>query len=213
MLEALVSDRSSVMYISAKKRYLKLLYNRKEYPSCIRNAIELIDAIPNDSYAYEWILKIHCENFQYPQLYYPNDDANGQFCLDAYVTKFSELCPNSILLPFAKAIDCYKSQQYAQARTHLYKTLTTVPDYREAIELLAKSETQMEAYILAKGLWQQLGEKHLKDYAVCLSFSKEEDDLKKALKIFHQKLKFHIDRSQSLPETVVDALARYAIYT
>lgn len=222
----LISDPSSEMYISAKKRYLKLLYNRQEYQNCIKNAMELIETIPNDSYAYEWILKIHCENFQYPELYYPKKEVNKgegkggeeveeEFSMDNYVMKFTELCPNSILLPFVKAIDCYKQQQYAQTRTYLYKTLTTIPDYRAAIELLAKSETQMEAYLLAKGLWQQLGDKYLKDYAICLSYSKDEDDVKKALKIFHQKLKININNIDSsinsLPEEIVNALARYEI--
>lgn len=205
-LEVIILDRTSEMYVNAKKRYVKLLYNQREFKNCIRNAIDLIDVLPNDSYAYEWICKVYCENFQYPELYVL-DDMEG-FSIDTYINKFSEISQNSILLPFVKAIECYRSQQYAQTRANLYKTLNVIPKYREAILLLAQTETQMEAYTLAKGLWLQLGDDYIQDYAICLTHSTEVDDLKKALKIFQQKLKIDVNKSPPPSDTIIAALSR-----
>lgn len=211
MLETILSESSpsSDMYIGSKKRYLKLLYNRREYKSCVCNAIELIESLPNDSYAYEWLLKIYCENFQHPEVFYPNNIDN--FCVESYISKFKEICPQSILLTFYEATNFYNTQQYAQARTLLYKVIASDAEYNAAIELLAKCETEMESYTLAKDLWKKLGDKFLIDYIICLTHSTEESDLINALELLHEKQEINIDIDEKPPpsDVVIEALSRY----
>ncbi|XP_073812213.1 tetratricopeptide repeat protein 37 [Musca autumnalis] len=198
-LEEILNDNTLDVYQSAYKRYLKLLYKRQELAKCLQHACKLVDLYPQDIYAYEWICKIYCENY---------DSTTTSGCLESlaqsienYATKLAELNPQSSLAFLIQAIEKYNTEQYVAARDILYKVLVIQPNYSVAIKLLARCEMHLEAYGLAYGLWKQLSDNTNIDYAICVSHvAGDQEQLKEAVEV----LKVPEEKS----EDVVRALAR-----
>lgn len=172
------------VYLSAYKRYIKLLFKFGDLAMCLERACNLVEFYPEDIYAYEWICKIYCENYA----------SDKKTCLDflknpidIYASKLLELNEKSSLGLLVKAISSYESQQYVAARELLYKVQTIQSDYEVAIKLLALCEMQVEAYGLAELLWQQLKQFDSIELATCFSYSEEDSKLKEAIKILKNK--------------------------
>ncbi|XP_075166256.1 tetratricopeptide repeat protein 37 isoform X2 [Haematobia irritans] len=195
-LEELINDNTIDVYLSAYKRYLKLLYKQKSLSECLEYACKLVDFYPDDIYAYEWICKIYCENY---------DTENNSILeklkqpIEVYASQLSVLNPQSGLVLLIQAIDKYKLEQYVAARDCLYKALAIQPNYSIAIHKLARTEMHLEAYGLADSLWQQLSDKTSMEYAICMSYGDDPEKLKVAVDILNA-----LEKS----EEVVRALAR-----
>lgn len=183
--------------MSACKRYIKLLFKLRDLELCLERACHLVESYPEDIYAYEWICKIYCENYDSKKKISLDNLKNP---IDIYATKLLELNEKSSLGLLVKAISCYESQQYVAARELLYKVQNIQPDYNVALKLLALCEMHVEAYGLAEVLWQQLNQSDSIELAICLSYSEEETKLKEAIKILETK-----DKNKE----IIQALARY----
>lgn len=192
----ILEDNTTDVYLSAYKRYLKLLYKQTDLSKCLDYACKLVEKYPEDIYAYEWICKIYCENYE---------SENSQ-CLesiaqpiDSYASKLSDLNPQSGLALLILAIDKYNAEQYVAARDILYKVLIVQPNYSVAVQILARTEMHLEAYDLAITLWLQLANNTSIDYAICMSYGEDQVKLTEAVEIL---------KSQEKSEDSVRALAR-----
>ena len=172
------------IYLTAHKRFLKLLYQQGDLKLCLKKACNLIDFYPEDIYAYEWICKIYCEHYNTNQ-----KDCLGSLSKDVefYASKLLELNEKSSLGLFVKAINLYNLQQYVASREILYKIQSLDGNNNKAIELLALTEMQLEAFGLAENLWYQLKANENTELGICLSYSQDENKLKEALKILKNK--------------------------
>ncbi|XP_013109877.2 tetratricopeptide repeat protein 37 [Stomoxys calcitrans] len=195
-LEEIISDNTLGDHLPAHKRYLKLLYKQQQLDICLANACKLVEFYPDDIYAYEWICKIYCENY---------DTGNSSLLenlaqpIEVYASKLSVLNPQSGLALLIQAIDKYRAEQYVAARDCLYKVLVIQPNYSVAMRLLACTEMQLEAYGLADALWQQLSDTTSVDYAICVSYGEDQEKLSAAVEIL---------KAQEKSEDVVRGLAR-----
>ncbi|KNC22993.1 hypothetical protein FF38_07937 [Lucilia cuprina] len=183
-LESILLDASLDVYLSAYKRFIKLLFKQNDLKLCLERACNLIDFYPEDIYAYEWICKIYCEQY--------NSTKNA--CLeslknpiDFYASKLLELNSESSLGLLVKAIDLYNSQQFVAARELLYRIQIIQPNYEVAIKLLAFTEMQLQSYGLAENLLYQLKDNDSKELAICLSYSDEKSKLNEAVKLLKTK--------------------------
>uniref|UniRef100_A0A1A9UF77 Tetratricopeptide repeat protein 37 n=1 Tax=Glossina austeni TaxID=7395 RepID=A0A1A9UF77_GLOAU len=179
-LEAVILDPNLQIHFSAYKRYLKLLFKRNELTACLSHACKVIDLYPKDIYAYGWICKIYCDNYEKDQ--FIAFDGLTQ-SVDFYASKLLDLNENSYLGLVVKAIDLYNAQQYVASRQLLCHALKEEPNYMVAVKLLACTETHLEAYGLAEDLWQRLGKEFREEYALCLSHAQEESKLQEALNL------------------------------
>ncbi|XP_061389029.1 tetratricopeptide repeat protein 37 [Musca vetustissima] len=169
-LEELLKDNALDVYLPAYKRYLKLLYKQQDLAKCLEYACKLVDLYPQDIYAYEWICKIYCENYDCTE---ENNNCleSLQQNIEYYATKLGELNSESSLALLIQAIEKYSAEQYVAARDILYRVLVIQPNYSVAMKLLARCEMHLEAFGLAYPLWQQLNDKTNVDYAICVSYS------------------------------------------
>uniref|UniRef100_A0A1B0BDM6 Tetratricopeptide repeat protein 37 n=1 Tax=Glossina palpalis gambiensis TaxID=67801 RepID=A0A1B0BDM6_9MUSC len=183
-LEAVILDPSLQIHFPAYKRYLKLLFKQNELTACLSHACKVIDLYPKDIYAYGWICKIYCDNYEKNQ--FIAFDGLTQ-SVDFYASKLLELNENSYLGLVVKAIDSYNTQQYVTSRQLLSHALKEEPNYMVAVKLLARTETHLEAYDLAEELWQRLGKEFREEYALCLSHAQEESKLQEALDLLNEE--------------------------
>ncbi|XP_037886996.1 tetratricopeptide repeat protein 37 isoform X1 [Glossina fuscipes] len=183
-LEAVISDPSLQIHFPAYKCYLKLLFKQNELTACLSHACKVIDLYPKDIYAYGWICKIYCDNYEKNQ--FIAFDGLTQ-SVDFYASKLLELNENSYLGLVVKAIDSYNTQQYVTSRQLLSHALKEEPNYMVAVKLLARTETHLEAYDLAEELWQRLGKEFREEYALCLSHAQEESKLQEALNLLNEE--------------------------
>lgn len=170
--------------MTASKRFIKFLYKIGDLTLCLDRACKLVELHPEEIYAYEWICKIYCEHY----------NSSRKACLDSlktaidvYATKLLDLNGNSSLGLFVKAIGFYNAQQFVAARDFLYKVQTVQPNYELALQLLAFSEMQLEAYEMAEKIWYQLKENSSTELAMCLSYSEEQTKLNEAVEILKTK--------------------------
>lgn len=170
--------------MTASKRFIKFLYKIGDLKLCVERACNLVELYPEEIYAYEWICKIYCEHY----------NSSRKACLDSlkntidfYATKLLELNENSSLGLFVKAISLYNSQQFVAARNFLYKVQNVQQNYELALQLLAFSEMQLEAYELAEKIWYQLKAHNSTELAICLSYSEEKTKLNEAVEILKTK--------------------------
>lgn len=183
-METILLDNSLDVYLTAYKRFLKLLYQQGDFKLCLEKACNLIDFYPEDMYAYEWICKIYCEHYNTTQ----KDCLNSlNKDVEFYASKLLELNEKSSLGLFVKAINLYHLQQYVAAREMLYQIQLLDGNNNNALELLALTEMQLEAYGLAEELWHKLKANDSFELALCLSYSEDENKLQEAVKIFKTK--------------------------
>ncbi|XP_065368368.1 tetratricopeptide repeat protein 37 [Calliphora vicina] len=183
-LESILLDASSDVYLSASKRFIKLLFKQDDLNLCLERACNLIEFYPEDIYAYEWICKIYCEHYNFSKKDCLESLKNP---IDFYATKLLELNGESSLGWLVKAIDLYNSEKFVAARDILYKVQKIQPNYEVAIKLLAFAEMQLEAYGLAEELWCQLKANDSQEHAICLSHSEEKSKLNEAVTILKAK--------------------------
>uniref|UniRef100_A0A1A9WAC9 Tetratricopeptide repeat protein 37 n=1 Tax=Glossina brevipalpis TaxID=37001 RepID=A0A1A9WAC9_9MUSC len=195
-LEAVMLDATLQTYLPAYKRYLKLLFKRNELTACLNHACKLVDFYPEDIYAYEWICKIYCENYENNQFMAAD---NLTYPIDFYGSKLLSLNENSYLGLVVKAVGLYNTQQYVASRELLYHALKEEPNCMVAVKLLAYTETHLDAYGLAEDLWRRLGEEFREEYGLCLSQTQEEHKLQEALDLL---------RTENLSMNALQATAR-----
>lgn len=183
--------------MAAYKRYLKLLYKQQNLSLCLEHACKLVEQYPRDIYAYEWICKIYCEQY----------DKADSTCLeslkepiDTYAAQLAVLNAESSLALLINAIRHYQAEQYVAARELLYKAQAIQPNYGVMLKLLALTEMHMEAYGLALPLWQQLNDSNNVDYAICISYGDDLEKINEAVTVL---------KNAEVNDETVRALARY----
>lgn len=180
----MILDHNLQIHFPAYKRYLKLLFKQNELTACLGHACKVIDLYPKDIYAYGWICKIYCDNYEKDQAIAFDGLTQS---VDFYASKLLDLDENSYLGLVVKAIDLYNTQQYVASRQLLRHALKEEPNYMVAVKLLACTETHLEAYGLAEDLWQRLGKEFREEYALCLSHAQEESKLQEALHLLNEE--------------------------
>ncbi|XP_055919352.1 tetratricopeptide repeat protein 37 [Eupeodes corollae] len=189
-----VSDSSDPrMQIKFFQRYLKLLYKQNDLEKLLKTSDSMYNIFPDELCSLEWICKIYCEN------YLANQDVLSalEMPIDFYAEKLENLNKQSSLALLIKAIKAFDSDQMATARSLLNQVNQIQPGYKVAMQLMANTEIKIGAYTLAAPIVKTLG--WAKEYAVCMSYSRSPDDLRKAIETL-----VTVDQS----EEVLDSLAR-----
>ncbi|XP_055859258.1 tetratricopeptide repeat protein 37 [Episyrphus balteatus] len=176
------------------QRYLKLLYKQNDLEKLLKMSDHMFNFFPEELCPLEWICMVYCENYK------TNSSILSalEMPIDFYVEKLENLNPKSSLAVLIRAIKAYEFEQMVQARSLLFQVNQIQPGYKVALQLMANTEMQIGAYIIAIPIVQSLG--WTKEYGICLSHSSCPDDLKKAIEVLEK-----LDHSE---EDVLDSLAR-----
>ncbi|XP_033155918.1 tetratricopeptide repeat protein 37 [Drosophila mauritiana] len=176
LLQTSEPSARSVVY----KRYLKWLYKKQDYKSCVRHACNMIESHPKDVYGFEWICKTYCEHHEQSEIDLWQQELRHP--VQVYAEQLLELNPNSNLALLVNALDLFAEGQLVASRQLALQAQKSQPAYKVTLELLARIHMELGAYKLSLQLWQEIGQEN-DAFALCLSHEKSVSKLREAVKI------------------------------
>ncbi|EDW89451.1 tetratricopeptide repeat protein 37 [Drosophila yakuba] len=179
-IEALLQSSEHSAKNVVYKRYLKWLYKKQDYETCVRHACNMTESHPKDVYGFEWICKTYCEHHEQSEKVLWQQELRQPIL--EYAEQLLELNPNSNLALLVKALKLFAEGQLVASRQLALQAQKSHPAYKETLELLARIHMELGAYKLALQLWQEIGQKN-DAYALCLSHEKCVSKLKEAVTI------------------------------
>jgi len=179
-MEALLQNSEPSARSVVYKRYLKWLYKKQDYETCVRHACNMTESHPKDVYGFEWICKTYCEHHEQSEIVSWQQELRHP--IQVYAEQLLELNPNSNLALLVKALDLFAEGQVVASRQLALQAQKSQPAYKVTLELLARIHMELGAYKLALQLWQEIGQEN-DAYALCLSHEKCVSKLREAVTI------------------------------